>query len=139
MNEDEGDQRRYAPIDIERLRAENARLQERVEEAEQQVLGMQEEGCAALGLVENIFNGLTTDGTPSNPKLALMAEAAATLMVEATPCGHKALAERRKEALDMIVVPVAKPWWELGAESMAVRLQTVDSIARAAIEEEGTE
>ncbi len=37
MSTDEGDQRRYAPIDIERLRAENARLQERVEEAEQQL------------------------------------------------------------------------------------------------------
>ena len=79
--------------------AENARLQARVEEAEAQVSGMQEEGCAARGLVENIFNGLTTRGEPVDPVLAQMAEAAAKLLFEVTPCNHKALAERRKVAL----------------------------------------
>ena len=82
-----------------RLLATVARLQEWVEEAEAQVSGMQEEGCAARGLVENIFNGLTTRGTPVDPVLAQMADATAKLLVEVTVCKHKALAERRKEAL----------------------------------------
>lgn len=81
------------------LRAENARLQTQVEEAEERVLGMQEEGCAALGLVENIFNGLTAKGKPTEPMPAQIAEAIATLLTEATPCGHKADSERRKGAL----------------------------------------
>ena len=86
--------------DLEETLAENARLQERVEEAEAQVSGMQEEGCAARGLVENIFNGLTTRGTPVDPVLAQMADATAKLLVEVTVCEHKALAERRKKALE---------------------------------------
>ncbi len=73
-----------------------ARLQERVD-------GMREEGCAALGLVENILNGLTTRGRPTDPVLAQMAEAAATLLHEATPCGHKALAERRRKSNEQAV------------------------------------
>ncbi|KKN16458.1 hypothetical protein LCGC14_0975670 [marine sediment metagenome] len=69
---------------------------------EAQVSGMQEEGCAARGLLENIFNGLTTRGTPVDPVLAQMAEAAAKLLVEVTVCKHKALAEQRKEALEKL-------------------------------------
>ena len=38
MPNNEGDQHRYAPIDIERLRTENARLQEQVEEADEVVV-----------------------------------------------------------------------------------------------------
>ncbi|KKL28217.1 hypothetical protein LCGC14_2377340 [marine sediment metagenome] len=37
MSMDEGDQRRYAPIDIQRLRDENARLVEALEEAQKHV------------------------------------------------------------------------------------------------------
>jgi hypothetical protein len=83
----------------EDLTRERDALQARVEEAERHVNGMREEGCAALGLVENIFNGLTAKGKPTDPVLAQMAEAAAKLLLAATPCGHKALAERQKEAL----------------------------------------
>ena len=38
---------------------------------------MRAEGCAAVGLVENVFNGLTAKGKPSDIVLAQMAEAAA--------------------------------------------------------------
>ena len=130
------------------LRAENARLQTRVEEAEAQVSGMQEEGCAARGLVENIFNGLTTRGEPIDPVLAQMAEAAAKLLVEVTTCDHEALAERRKKALQLgcehgkvmagpqFLEWVANKLIKLGTTEGVGVLRAKADAERAAIEEE---
>jgi len=112
----------HAQADNDNLRAENARLQAQVE-------GMQEKGCTALGLVENIFNGLTSEGKPTDPKLAQMAEAAAVLMTEATPCGHKALAER--EALRGLAAKLAQRLQE--AKDRKVLLNGMTQEQKAAI------
>lgn len=88
-----------------------------------QVDGMREEGCAALGLVENIFNGLTAKGKPSDIILAQMAEAAAKLLAEATPCGHKVLAEEAEAHLK-----TAKWVLEMDDPRLLKALQTIERL-----------
>ena len=56
----------------------------------QTIEGMKQEGCAAVGLVQNIFNGLTSKGIPGDPVLKEMADASAKLLLEATRCECKA-------------------------------------------------
>ena len=75
-----------------------ANLEAERDAAIEQVEGMQREGCAAIGLVENIFNGLTLRGVPDDPTLREMADACAALLVEATQCDHKERAEAQEES-----------------------------------------
>lgn len=66
------------------------------EEAEETINEMRREGCAAVGLVENIFNGLTAIGIPDDLILKQMADACAKLLFEVTRCEHKIELERIK-------------------------------------------
>ena len=61
--------------------------------------GMREEGCAAVGLLENIFNGLTSDKILEHPILTEMTEAIADVLVSAKRCDHFAENKQLLEAL----------------------------------------
>ena len=77
--------------------AERNEAREERDDAQQTIDAMRAEGCPARGLVENIFNGLTSHGQPTSPLLAKMAEAAAKLLVDVPVCEHKDELKRLRE------------------------------------------
>ena len=79
--------------------AERNEAREERDDAQQTIDAMRAEGCPARGLVENIFNGLTSHGQPTSPLLAEMAEAAAKLLVDVPVCEHKDELKRLKEVV----------------------------------------
>lgn len=96
LQEEQDEARRFlgeeqkALVEAER---ERDKAIERAEAAEKQVEAMQQEGCAAIGLVQNIFNGLTSPSA-IGPGASLsiqqeMAAACAKLLTEATQCNHE--------------------------------------------------
>lgn len=64
-----------------------------IERLEGEIEGMQAEGCAAMGALENIFNGTTAEGVPTDPTLQRVADVAARALFEVPPCDHKAHVE----------------------------------------------
>lgn len=71
-------------------------------QAQETIEGMRRDGCAAVGLVQNIFNGLTAEGVPTEPTIREMAGACARLLSEVSQCNHKTkrdAAIKRRERL----------------------------------------
>ena len=73
-------------------RAENEQLQKTVD-------AMQAEGCAAIGVLERIFVGLTAQTSPDAAVLKEMTEVAAETLATAAQCDHKAENERLLRSL----------------------------------------
>lgn len=70
-----------------------------LDRAEAKVKGMIEEGCTAVGVLENIFNGVTAEGAPTDLILKKVADIAADVLVTAARCDHKARVRELEEAL----------------------------------------
>jgi len=94
-----------------------------LDHAESEVAAMREEGCAAIGTLENVFNGLTSPDAIENGvnrELAQkMASAAATTLAGAERCGHAAEVARLTEERDRyhglrdeVVERGQILWWE---------------------------
>ena len=93
------EQRRDLIIRRQDTQDELSRVKVDLMDAQQTIDAMRAEGCPARGLVENIFNGLTSHGQPTSPLLAEMAEAAAKLLVDVPVCEHKDELKRLKEVV----------------------------------------
>lgn len=68
----------------------------------EQVEGMRKEGCAAMGALENIFNGVTAGGMPHSKLVKKVADVATEALIDTTGCDHKealVLAESEVEFL----------------------------------------
>lgn len=55
--------------------------------------GMRREGCAAMGALENIFNGVTAGGMPHSKLVKRVADVATEAILDTTGCQHKDEAE----------------------------------------------
>ncbi len=98
------------------------------------VEAMQEEGCAAMGALQNIFNGVTAGGMPHSKLVKKVADVAADVLVFPAPCEHKEEVDELREA----VVVVQDEADNLAGELMVARLNAenwqnlaVESEARA--------
>jgi len=162
---DEGDQRRYAPIDIQRLRAENARLQERLEATETQLerdreglweAGREAERTVAQQECDSLQAAMNTllherDALQAKVKeadevmgLAVVAfkeRVREVALLKRERDNYKVLAERRKEALMEFldaVPPNPDRVDEDGVKVFGLSMDELDiNHARAAIEQVG--
>ncbi len=93
------------------------------------IVAMREEGCAAMGVLQNIFNGVTAGGVPHSKLVKRIAEEAANALVDVPPCYHKERFGEQVEKADRLdeELMVAR----LNAESW----QTAATISNARAEE----
>ena len=100
-------ERDAAQKELADLHEHKFRLYATIEGLEETIDGMRREGCASIGLVENIFNGLTTPpviGQGASLRIQQeMVDACANLLVEATACDHKERAESVEKQLRLIM------------------------------------
>ena len=61
-----------------------------IDDLETQVEATRAELCQTVGAMENIFNGVTAEGVPTNPILVKVADIASSLLVDPKGCEHKA-------------------------------------------------
>lgn len=61
----------------------------RSDELYEQVDAMRREGCAAMGALENIFNGVTAGGMPHSKLVKRVADVATEALILCVPCEHR--------------------------------------------------
>lgn len=104
-----------------------------------QVEAMKAEGCQAVGVLEDIFNGVTANGEPIDPTLAKVATIAASALIDPQPCDHKARNRALEAALGRIPCaeckrPVGRPM-ELPSGEIWAAYRCPDCAARALLAE----
>lgn len=78
-------------------------LLRRLRAAQELIEGMQAEGCAAMGVLENIFNGVTAQGIPADPTLKRVADVAARTLFEVPYCDHKDRGEKLRVTVGLFL------------------------------------